>query len=69
MLLRFELAFMAVWLVGVVGLYDIGKAVHVLFLLGGMLLLLGSARARDAVMVESRRAKEPGDDGPRPGRR
>ena len=59
MLLRFGLAFMTVWLVGVLGVYDIGKAVHVLFLLGGMLLLLGSVRARDAAVAESRHPKEP----------
>ena len=41
MLLKIALGLLAVWLVGVLGVYDIGDAVHIFFLVGGMLLLLG----------------------------
>jgi hypothetical protein len=47
MLLKVALVLLAVWLIGVLGVYDIGDAVHVLLLLGGMLLLLGVLKARD----------------------
>jgi hypothetical protein len=36
------------WLLGIVGLYNVGTVVHVLLLVGLMLLLLGWLRARDA---------------------
>ena len=38
MLLRDALVLLAVWLIGVLGVYDIGGAVHVLLLVGGMLV-------------------------------
>jgi hypothetical protein len=36
------------WLVGVLGLDDVGDLVHVLLLVGLMMLLLGTLKARDA---------------------
>ena len=48
MLLKIALVLIAVWLIGVLGLYNSGDAVHVLLLVGGMLLLLGVLKARDA---------------------
>jgi len=48
MLLRSAFVLMAVWLAGVVGLYEIGDLVHAPLLAGLTLLLLGVLRARDA---------------------
>lgn len=63
MLLKFALVLMAVWLVGVLGAYDIGDAVHIFLLAGGMLLLLGFVRARDAAIAATRHPKEPSGRG------
>jgi hypothetical protein len=54
MLLKVALVLLAVWLIGVLGAYDIGDAVHVLLLVGGMLLLLGVLKARDAAVAAAR---------------
>lgn len=59
MLLKIALGLLAVWLVGVLGVYDIGDAVHIFFLVGGMLLLLGVLKARDAAIAASRKPEEP----------
>jgi hypothetical protein len=40
---------LAVWLVGVLGLYEAGNLVHVFLLVGLLMLLLGALKARDAV--------------------
>ena len=48
-LLKAALLLLAVWLVGVLGLYEAGNLVHVLLLVGLLLLLLGTVKARDAV--------------------
>jgi hypothetical protein len=48
MLLKAALGVLAAWLVGVLGLYDVGELVHVLLLAGLMMLLLGGLKARDA---------------------
>jgi hypothetical protein len=48
MLFKIALALLAVWLLGVLGLYTIGDLVHVLLLVGLGLLLLAFLRARDA---------------------
>ncbi len=48
MLFKIALALLAVWLLGVLGLYTIGDLVHVLLLGGLFLLLLAFLRARDA---------------------
>lgn len=50
MLVKIGVVLLLLWLVGVVGVYQIGKLVHVLLLAGGMLLLLGFARGRDEAM-------------------
>jgi hypothetical protein len=59
MLLKIALGLLALWLVGVVGVYDIGDAVHIFLLVGLMLFLLGVLRARDAAITASRRPEEP----------
>jgi hypothetical protein len=48
MLFKIALALLAVWLLGVLGLYTIGDLVPVLLLVGLGLLLLAFLRARDA---------------------
>ena len=50
MLFKIALALLAVWLLGVLGLYTIGDLVHVLLLVGLWLLLLAFLRARDAAV-------------------
>ncbi len=59
MLLKIALVLLTVWLAGVLGVYDIGDAVHIFFLAGGMLLLLGFLKARDSAIAEGRRLEEP----------
>ena len=49
MLLKVALVLLATWVVGVVGVYDVGSLVHLLLLCGLMLLLLAFVRARDSV--------------------
>jgi Family of unknown function (DUF5670) len=48
MLFTLALILLAAWLLGVLGLYAAGDAVHVLLLIGLMLLLLSFLKARDA---------------------
>lgn len=48
-LLKAALLVLAVWLVGVLDLYEAGNLVHVLLLVGLLMLLLGVLKARDAV--------------------
>jgi hypothetical protein len=63
MLLKIGLVLLLVWLVGALGVYDIGDAVHILLLVGGMLILLGFLKARDeALDAERPRPESP----PRP---
>lgn len=47
MLLKAALVLLVVWLVGVLGPYDVGQLVHVLLLVGLMLVLLGFLKARE----------------------
>jgi hypothetical protein len=58
MLFKIALVLLAAWLVGVLGVYNVGDLVHVLLLVGLMLLLLAFLRARDGVV---RRAIGPSD--------
>ena len=51
MLLKIALVLLAVWLFGVLGAYDLGDAIHVFLLAGGMLCLLGFLKARDAALA------------------
>ena len=44
---------LVVWLIGV-SILDVGKAIHVLLLVGLMLLLLGFLKARDAAATATR---------------
>jgi hypothetical protein len=47
MLLKAAFVVLVVWLIGMLGLYDVGGLVHVLLLVGLMMLLLGASKARD----------------------
>ena len=48
MFFKAALVLLIAWLVGLLGVYDLGRLVHVLLLVGLMLLLLGALKARDA---------------------
>jgi uncharacterized membrane protein len=48
MLFKIALALLAVWGLGIGGVYGVGQIVHVLLLIALMLLLLSFARAHDA---------------------
>ena len=48
LLLKAALLLLLVWLLGVVGAYDVGSLVHVPLLVGLMLLLLAFLKAHDA---------------------
>jgi hypothetical protein len=59
MLLKVGMVLLAVWLLGLLGVYNVGNLVHVLLLVGLMLLLLGSLKARDAALTAARQADQP----------
>jgi hypothetical protein len=50
MLFKIGLVLLAAWLLGLVGVYDVGDLVHGLLLMGLMILLLAFSRARDAAV-------------------
>jgi hypothetical protein len=50
MLFKIALVLLIGWLLGVIGVYRVGDAVHVLLLVGLMLSLLAFLRARDAAI-------------------
>ena len=50
MLWKIGLVLLAVWLLGVLGVYSVGTIVHVLLLVGLMMLLLALVQARDAAV-------------------
>ena len=54
MIFKIALVLLMAWVLGVVGLYSIGEAVHVLLLVGLMLLLVGVLRARDDAARQSK---------------
>lgn len=54
MLFKSAFVLLIAWLLGVLGLYRIGDVVHMFLLVGGMLLLLATARARDAAAARQR---------------
>lgn len=57
MLFKIAMGLLALWLLGVFGVYDIGDLFHGFLLVGVMLLLLAFLRARDAA---ARRAVDDG---------
>lgn len=61
MLLKMAPVLFVVWLVGVLGVYDIGDAVHIFLLVGAMLFLLGFLKARDAALAAGRGAEGPSE--------
>ena len=50
MLFKAAIVLLAIWLLGMVGVYPAGDFVHVFLLVGPMLLLLAMLRARDAAL-------------------
>ena len=50
MLFKAAIALLAMWLLGMVGVYRVGDLVHVFLLVGLMLLLLAMLKARDAAL-------------------
>lgn len=58
MLQKIALVLIAVWLAGVLGLFDIGDAVHLLILTGGMLLLLGIVKGRESAIAANRTSEQ-----------
>ncbi len=48
MLVKIALVLLSAWVLGFLGVYNVGDLVHILLLSGLMLLLLAFARARDA---------------------
>ncbi len=50
MLFKVAVVLLVAWLIGVVGLFDVGELLHVLLLVGLMLFFLALLRARDAAV-------------------
>jgi hypothetical protein len=50
MLFKAALVLLAIWLLGLVGVYRVGDLVHVFLLVGLMLLLLAMLKARDTAL-------------------
>ena len=54
MFFKTALVLLIAWLLGVLGVFDVGQVVHVLLLVGLMLLLLGALKSRDAAVARGR---------------
>jgi hypothetical protein len=50
MLFKAAIVLLAIWLLGLVGVYRVGDLVHVFLLVGLMVLLLAMLKARDAAL-------------------
>jgi hypothetical protein len=50
MLFKIAIVLLSVWIIGVVGLFEVGDLVHVLLLGGLWLLLMAFAKAREAAV-------------------
>ena len=50
MLFKAAVVLLAIWLLGMVGVYPVGDLVHVFLLIGLMLLLLAMLKARDTAL-------------------
>ncbi len=50
MLVKIALVLLTAWVLGFIGVYNVGDVVHILLLSGLMLLLLAFLRARDAAV-------------------
>ena len=50
MLFTAAIALLAIWLLGMVGVYRVGDLAHIFLLIGLMLLLLAMLKARDAAL-------------------
>jgi hypothetical protein len=57
MLFKTAIVLLAIWLLGIVGVYRVGDLVHVVLLVGLMSLLLAMLKARDAAPASA----EPAD--------
>ncbi len=60
MLFTIALVLLGTWLLGIVGLYNVGSLVHVLLLVGLMLLMFAFLRAREAAL--RRTVGDPSDE-------
>ena len=59
MLVKVGLVVLAVWLVGLLGLFGASDLKHVLLLVGLLLLMIGALKARDAAMRSGRNESAP----------
>lgn len=50
MLVKIALVLLGTWVLGLVGVYNVGDLIHVLLLVGLLLLLLAFGKAREAAM-------------------
>ncbi len=58
MLFKASCVLLAIWLLGLVGVYRVGDLVHVFLLVGLMSLLLAMLKARDAALRPPHRPTE-----------
>ncbi len=60
MLVTVGFVLLVAWLVGLLGVYDVGALVHVPLLVGLMLLMLGALKAREAAVARERDSRSSG---------
>jgi hypothetical protein len=60
MLVKVGFVLLVAWLVGLLGVYDVGALVHVPLLVGLMLLMLGALKAREAAVARERGSRSSG---------
>ena len=57
MLFRIALVLLMAWLLGVVGVFDVGNLVHALLLVALLLLMVTGLKARDAAIQREARSR------------
>ena len=58
MLFKTGIALLIAWLLAVIGLYSVGRIIHVLLLTSLLLLLLALAKGHDAAIARDRSDRE-----------
>ena len=58
MLFKTGIALLVAWLLGVIGLYSVGRIIHVLLLTGLLLLLMALAKGHDAAAARGRSERD-----------
>jgi len=58
MLFKAAFALLAIWVLGMVGVYSVGEVAHLFLLVGLMLLLLAVLKGRDAALRPPRNRPE-----------